>query len=427
MASQGDAMYQLCRELFPICRSITGDGFRQSLEILQRHISDLVIHEVPSGTRCFDWEVPEEWNIKDAYVLDSQGNKIIDFQESNLHVMGYSVPVDKHVSLEELQEHLYSIPEQPDAIPYVTSYYRKRWGFCLTESQRRKLKEGDYHVVIDSSLEEGHLNYGELVLPGNSDQEVFLSTYLCHPSMANNELSGPVVTTFIARWLGALKQRKYTYRIIVIPETIGSIVYLHKNFEIMKKNIVAGFNVTCIGDERKYSYLPSRAGDTLADKAAKHVLNYLAPGYETYSFLQRGSDERQYCSPGVDLPMCSIMRSKYGTYPEYHTSLDNLELVTADGLCGGYNALKTAIECIENNETYKCALLCEPQLGKRGLYPTVSSKDSGMQVRNMMNLIAYSDGKSSLLEVADMIGVPMWELFDIVKRLEQEKVLEVVS
>lgn len=428
MGDLGIDMHDLCKELFPICRSITGKGFRESLAILQRILPKLKIVDIPSGTMCFDWEVPLEWNINDAYIIDPKGNKIIDFKSSNLHVMGYSTPIDKMISLAELQEHLYSLPEQPDAIPYITSYYKERWGFCMTHKQRQSLEEGEYKVFIDSSLEKGVLNYGELIIPGETEQEIFLSSYLCHPSLANNELSGPVVTTFIAKWIEENLDNRYTYRIIIIPETIGSIAYLSKNLNEMKTNIVAGFNVTCIGDERAYSYLPSRIGNTLADKVVQHVLNYLHPEYITYSFLDRGSDERQYCSPGIDLPICSIMRSKYGRYPEYHTSLDDLNLVTPKGLYGGYEVLKKSIECLEMNDTFRATVLCEPQLGKRGLYPTMSTKTSvSEQVKNMMNLLVYSDGELSSLDIADIINVPLWELKTIINNLETAGILEKVN
>lgn len=427
MNKLADQMYALCRELFPICRSITGKGFRDSLAIINKHIPTLKLVEVPTGTKCFDWEVPREWNVRDAYVIDPEGNRMLDFKVSNLHLVGYSVPIDKTISFLELQEHLYSLPDQPEAIPYVTSYYNERWGFCISDNERKTLKEGKYKVFIDSELKDGGLTYGELIIPGENSEEIFLSTYLCHPSMANNELSGPVVTTFIAKWLAELKHRRYTYRIIFIPETIGSIVYLSRNLDIMKKNVIAGFNVTCIGDDRAYSYLPSRSENTLADRIALHVLHHMHPEFLRYTYLDRKGDEQQYCSPGVDLPVVSVMRSMYGTYPEYHTSLDDLNLVTPSGLLGGYEVLTRCIQCIDFNEKLQVTTLCVPQLGKRGLYPTLGTRTGPSTVKSRMNLIAYCDGKNSLLEVADKINVPMWDLLPEVDILKNHGLLKVVE
>ncbi len=428
MTDIGVDMHKLCEKLFPICRSITGEGFRESLRIIKNDLDlqGLNFFEVPTGTKCFDWEVPKEWNISDAYIIDPNGDKICDFKTSNLHVVGYSTPVDKELSLEELQKHLYSLPEQPDAIPYITSYYKERWGFCITQKERDNLHEGTYRVYIDSDLKDGSLTYGELIIPGETEEEIFLSSYLCHPSMANNELSGPVVTAFLAKWLLSLESRKYTYRIVIIPETIGSITYLSRNYKKMQEKIVAGFNISCVGDDRAYSYLPSRAGNTLSDEVAKHVLKYSHPQFVSYSFLDRGSDERQYCSGGIDLPVCSIMRTKYGCYPEYHTSLDDLSLVTPSGLFGAYEVLKKSIECLESNETLNKTVLCEPQLGKRGLYPTISTKETHSIVKNMMNFLAYCDGVDSNLEIAEKINVPLWELEEIISNLKDEGLLKVI-
>lgn len=412
----GHAMYQLLVELFPICRSITGDGLRETLRILRRHVP-LAVYEIPSGTKVFDWAVPKEWNIKDAYVVDSTGARIVDFRESNLHVVGYSIPVDTTVSLEELQEHLYSREDQPGAIPYVTSYYEERWGFCLTHERRKSLASADYRVVIDSELKDGFLTYGELIIPGDTVREVLLSTYVCHPSMAHNELSGPVVTTWLAQWI-ASKPRRYTYRIVFVPETIGSLTYLSRHLDDMKRNVVAGFNVTCVGDERAYSYVPSRNGSTLADKVALKILGDQHPDFIRYSFLDRGSDERQYCSPGIDLPVVSIMRSKYGEYPEYHTSLDNLALVSPAGLQGGFIVLRDCLELLERNRVYKATCLGEPQLGRRGLYPTLSTKEPPRQVSAMMDLLAYADGAHDLIDISNTIGVSVRELYPLVDTLE---------
>lgn len=419
----GLEMHGWARDLFPICRSLTGPGVRETLTYFNKILGGITIQSVPSGEQVFDWVVPEEWVIRDGYVCDEKNVKIIDFRNCNLHVVGYSEPVDQWLSLEELQHHLYSLPDLPDAIPYVTSYYKRRWGFCIAENQRRMLKPGRYHAVVDSTLAPGNLNYGELVLPGRSSKEVFLSTYVCHPSMANNELSGPVVTAAVARWLLSLADRKYTYRIVFLPETIGSIAYLSRHLEHLKSQVIAGFNVTCIGDDRCYSYLPSRNGNTLADRVALHVLAHISPDFKKYSYLDRGSDERQYCSPGVDLPIATIMRSKYHEYPEYHTSLDDLSLVTPSGLLGGFEALSKAIAAIECNAIPLATVLGEPQLGKRGLYPTLGTRDSEPSVKMMMDLIAYSDGAHSLLDIAEKIGTPIWNLVPTYRKLLEHGVL----
>lgn len=420
----GFQMHQWAKDLFPLCRSITGPGVRETLAYLKGLLPDIKICEANSGVQVFDWVIPDEWIIRDAFIADESGNRIVDFRRSNLHVVGYSEPVDCWLSLEELERNLYSLPDQPTAIPYVTSYYSRRWGFCLTHEQRLSLKPGNYRVVIDSELRPGVLNYAEIILPGRSEKEVFISTYVCHPSMANNEISGPVVTTALASWLSALSDRRYSYRIVFVPETIGSIVYLSRNLDILKRNVIAGFNVTCIGDDRCYSFLPSRAGNTLADQVACHVLKNIDPDFKRYTWLDRGSDERQYCSPGVDLPVATIMRSKYGEYPEYHTSLDDLSLVTPSGLLGGYQALQQAVAVIENNVFPKVKVFGEPQLGKRGLYPTLSTKDSTTRLRAMMDLISYSDGEHSLLQIAELVGQPVLELRKILDLLIDKGLVE---
>lgn len=418
-------MHQWAQDLWPIPRSLTGEGVRQTLSYLQNILPDLTIHAVPTGTQVFDWQVPEEWLIEEAYIENEQGERIVDFKNNNLHVLGYSVPVDVWLSLEELKTYLYTQPDQPNAIPYVTSYYTKRWGFCLTQEQLNSLSSGQYHAVIKSELKQGVLNYGELLIKGESEQEVFLSTYVCHPSMANNELSGPVVTTALVQWLQAQPKLKYSYRIVFITETIGSITYLSKNLEHLKQHVIAGFNITCVGDERCYSYLPSRNGETLSDLAAQHVLKHIDANYKTYSWLDRGSDERQYCAPGIDLPMATIMRSKYGEYPEYHTSLDDLNLVTQEGLQGGYEAIRQAIEIIEKNNKPQILVFGEPQLGKRGLYPTISQKGTGGSVRDMMNIISYCDGNQSTLEIAEKTHLSFWDVQAVIERLAQHNLIKI--
>jgi len=422
----GEKMHKWVADLFNINRSITGPGVRETLVFLSNLIKGLQIKNVPSGTKVFDWTVPDEWEIREAFIEDEYGNRIVDFKNNNLHIVGYSIAVDQYMELDELQKHLHSLPEQSDAIPYVTSYYSKSWGFCLTHNQRKLLESGKYRVYIDSTISPGVLNYGELIIPGDSKEEVLLSTYICHPSMANNELSGPVVTAALSQWLLSLKKRRYTYRIIFIPETIGSITYISKNLDYMKKNVIAGFVITCIGDNRAYSFLPSRKGGTLADRAALHCLKNSVKKFNEYSYLDRGSDERQYCSPGVDLPVCSIMRSKYDTYPEYHTSLDNLSFISPEGLKGGYDILKKTIQIIEVNDYFKNLFCCEPQLGKRGLYPNLSIKGSADDFKKLMNLLAYADGEIDLIDLANKINVDIIDLYPIVEKLIDSELIEKV-
>ncbi|MDE6167269.1 MAG: DUF4910 domain-containing protein, partial [Acetatifactor sp.] len=315
----------------------------------------------------------------------------------------------------------------PDAVPYVTSYYTPRYGFCMSERQRDSLPPGQYHMVIDSELFDGSLTYGELVIPGREDKEILISTYVCHPSMANNELSGPVLATALAKKVISQTDRKYTYRFLWIPETIGSITYLSRHLEHMKSHTIAGFVLSCVGDNRTYSYVPSRDGNTLADRAARNVLSFHYPEYICYSYLNRGSDERQYNAPGVDLPVCVVCRSKYGEYPEYHTSLDNMDFISPEGLQGMYDVYEAIFNTIEYNAFYRIKCLCEPQLGKRGMYPTVSKKDSYDTVKGMVDFIAYADGRRDLIDISNIIHVPAAHLIPIITKLKEADLLETVN
>ena len=425
MKDYGKIMYELAESMFPICRSITGNGFRKSLQMLKNIVPGIQIHEVPSGTQVFDWTVPKEWNIRDAYVKTKDGVKVIDFKKTNLHVLGYSVPVDKWVSRDELFEHLYTQPDQPDWIPYVTSYYKERWGFCVSENHKKTLNEDEYHVVIDSTLDEGSLTYGDLVIKGESDDEILLSTYLCHPSMANNELSGPVVQLELIKYIQSLPKRRYTYRFVFIPETIGSITYCSQHLEELKAHVKACFVLTCVGDNRDYSIIESRYADTLTDRVLRNVLRFHYPAYKTYSFLERGSDERQYGSPGVDLPVCGVCRSKYHVYPEYHTSADDMSLISPEGLNGTYEMMVKVINALEYNYHYVLSCFGEPQLGKRGLYPTISQKGSYNAVKATVDLLAYADGKNDLIGISDLIHQPVDVLIPIIDKMRANDLLRI--
>jgi aminopeptidase-like protein len=409
----GNLMYKWATDLFPINRSISGQGVRETLSYINHILPDLNLYNFSSGEQVFDWVIPDEWNVSCAYIEDEFGNNIIDFKNNNLHLIGYSESVNCWLTLEELNLHLHSLPDQPNAIPYITSYYKKKWGFCLTHIQRSSLKNVKYHVVIKSSFTKGKLDYGELIINGNSSKEILFSTYICHPSMANNELSGVVVTTALAKYISSLENKEYTYRFLFIPETIGSIAYLSRNWEIMKKVTIAGFVVTCVGDNQNYSFLPSRKGNTYADKIAKFALDNYTEKYIEYSFLQRGSDERQFCSPLIDLPVVSIMRSKYGTFPEYHTSLDNLDFISVSGLQGSYNIYSKIINIIEANKVYTPLIYCEPQLGKRGLYNISSNDDADI----IINLLAYIDGNTDLIDLSKNLKTDLFSSLDVVNEL----------
>jgi aminopeptidase-like protein len=422
-----DPMYDWACDLFPICRSLTGPGVRLTLDYLGELLPGLRRHDIASGSRAFDWTVPDEWTIRDAYIADESGRRLVDFQMCNLHVVGYSEPVDAWLSREELEPHLHSLPEMPDAIPYVTSYYARRWGFCLSDRQRRQLGPGRYHAKIDATLAPGRLDYADLVLPGDSTQEVLFSTYVCHPSMANNELSGPVVTTALARWLAGLPRRRYSYRFVFVPETLGSIVYLSRNLAQMKERTVAGFVVNCCGDRGPFSYLPTPRADTLADRVALHVLERSAPGFVRHSYRERGSDERQYCSAGAGLPVGSIMRSKYACYPEYHTSLDDLSLISQEELERTFAIYREVVTTLENNRIWRVTQPCEPQLGRHGLYPTTGGRIVPPEVVVLRDVLAYADGTEDILAIAERIGAPVAECIEIADKLHAAGLIEPVD
>ncbi len=396
----GHEMHRLITELYPICRSITGNGFRETLQRLNRHVP-LEIHEVPSGTPVFDWTIPKEWNIRDAYVKNGAGERVIDFQKSNLHVLNYSAPTRATMPLAELKRHLYSLPQHPDWIPYRTSYYAERWGFCLTHHQLLALKDDDYEICIDSTLQDGHLTYGEYYIRGQTADEVLFSCHVCHPSLANDNLSGVVLTTFLAKHIGQHPPR-YSYRFLFIPGTIGSITWLHRN-ESGVANIKHGLVITCVGDAGRSTYKKSRRGDAEIDRAVTHVLKHSGQPYEILEFSPYGYDERQYCSPGFDLPVGCFMRTPNGRYPEYHTSADNLDFVKPASLADSLAKCLATVSVLEGNRTYlNLHPKCEPQLGKRGLYDTMGGQtDSRNFEMALLWVLNLSDGTHSLLDIAE--------------------------
>jgi aminopeptidase-like protein len=413
-------MIALAKELWPINRSLTGEGVRETLAILSRELHDLEIGFFETGEICADWTIPMEWNVREAFVIDPSGNKICDWSVNNLHLVGYSTAVSQDMTLNELQSHLHSLENQPQAIPYVTSYYKENWGFSISHEARQKLEPGIYKVIIDTTLVPGKMNFGELLIKGETEREILFSTYICHPSLANNELSGPVLATELARFVGTL-DRHYSYRFLFIPETIGSIAYISRNMTKLKQNVLAGFVLTCVGDERTYSYVPSRKGGTVADKAVLEILNKKKIQFINYSWSDRGSDERQYCAPGVDLPVCSLMRSKYWEYPEYHTSLDTIgSVVTARGLQGTFDFYQSVIEHLENLRFPRVLTVGEPQLGRRGLYPNTSKKGVYSSVREMMDVISCMDGTASIQEISSMVGASRESVMDVISILQRE-------
>ena len=414
-------MLKWAKDLFPLCRSITGVGTQLSLKYFKKLNPEFKIIKFKTGKKIFDWIIPEEWNIKNAYFIDSKGRKYCEFKKNNLHVIGYSTPINKKIDKKILLKHIYTQKSQPNAIPYVTSYYKKRWGFCMSENQKSKLPSGKYRVFIDSNFKKGNLELIEAFIKGKKKDEIFFSSYICHPSMANNELSGPVLLNAILLYLkNKYKKPKYSYRFVLLPETIGSIAYLSKKIKTLKKNMICGFNLTCVGDERKYSYTSSRLGNTLSDDALLASL-IGCKNLKKYDFLDRTSDERQYCSPNIDLPLSTFSRSKY--YPEYHTDKDDFKVVTQKGLDDSLNVFKNIIDAFETSLYSKTLFYCEPNLGKRNLYPTISQKGNYNEVRLRMNLLAFCDGKTNIFQICNKINIPLKNVCDELKILKRNKIL----
>jgi aminopeptidase-like protein len=419
------ALQSLLERLFPLNRSLTGDGNRETLRILQETIPDLKVTEVPSGTPAFDWIVPKEWRVKCAYVETLEGERVIDFNSSNLHLVGYSKNFSGVISKDELLSHLHSIPELPNCIPYVTSYYDDYWGFCVTQQEIAKLDEEFYRVVVDTDHFDGSLSYGEIYLEGESTQEIVFSTYICHPSMANNELSGPILAAALAKNLKERHTRKFSYRFLFLPETIGAIYYLSRNLNLMKERTLAIYVLTCLGDNRSWSMINSQSGQTISDKLAEFALRDSGKKFVQYPFTERGSDERQFGSPLVNLPVATIMRSKFGTFPEYHTSMDNLDFVNGENLAESLTLLDYLVEIHEGNEVYVNVVSAEPWLAKRGL--ARKDKENRFQESNeklLMDFLAYADGNNSLVDIAQILKVSFREVSTVAKQLLQLELIK---
>jgi len=400
----GEDMHRVVAELYPICRSITGQGIRQTLRFIQSKIA-LEMVEVPTGTPVFDWTVPKEWDIRGAYIERRNGERVVDFNECNLHVVSYSVPVDVTISLRELKPHLFTLPHHPDWIPYRTSYYEKTWGFCLSHKQMLALQDDEYKVRIDSTLEDGHLTYGECYLPGRSSEEVLISCHVCHPSLANDNLSSLAVAVFLAQLLSG-EDLRYSYRFLFIPGTIGAVTWLARNRETTRR-IRHGLVLTCLGDSGAFHYKKSRRGDTEIDRAAAHVLRHYGKSSEVLEFSPYGYDERQYCSPGFNLPVGCLMRSVWGTFPEYHTSADNLDFVRPQALGESLGVCAEIVSLLENNRIYRNETpYCEPQLSRRNLYRSTGGEAVAEDILARLWVLNLSDGEHSLLDIAERSGMP---------------------
>lgn len=420
---KNNQMFNWAKDLFPICRSITGEGVRKTLNYCKKIHDEIKIKNFMSGEKVYDWVIPDEWNIKDAYVSKINGEKVIDFKENNLHLVSYSMPVNKIVSKNELLSHLHTREDLPDAIPYITSYYKRNWGFCTSENFKKTLNEKQYRVVIDSSFKKGQMDYGECLIPGKSKEEIVFSTYICHPSMANNELSGIVVALALIEKIKN-NNNYYSYRFLFLPETIGSIAYINKNLKNLKKNTICGFILTCLGNISNFSYMPTRTGNTYTDKIIQYCLSKYAKGYISYSFLERGSDERQFCSPLVDLPFASIMKSKYKEYKEYHTSLDNMNFLSSIALDESLNILLKCIYIIENNSYLMTNVFCEPMLSKRNLYPNFGGALKSKKTKLIKNVIAYSDGSLDLIDMSNLFKEEFDEIYNISNLLIEKKIIK---
>lgn len=415
-------MYSWMKDLFPYCRSITGKGIRDSLKYFEEINPELNRIKFKTGQKVFDWVIPREWNIRDAYIKHESGKIFAKFKDSNLNVVGYSKPINQKISKKELLKKIHTLKNQPNFTPYVTSYYNEDWGFCMSENEKKKLPNGSYRVFIDSELKKGTLELSHALIKGKKKKEIFFSSYLCHPSMANNELSGPVVLNKLMQFIKEnFKKTNFSYRFVLLPETIGSISYLSKFKNYLKKNVICGYNLTCLGDKGNFSFIKSRKENTIADIALKTSLQG-SKKFKEYSYLFRASDERQYCSPGIDLPLCSFSRSLH--FKEYHTNKDNLKIVSQKNLEESLEILKNIVTAFELGLYPQTRILCEPNMGRRGLYPLISKKNNQTkELKLRMDIISYSDGSKNIFEICNLLKLPLSKVLKELKNLQKNRII----
>ena len=421
----GEDAFKLATMLWPLNRSLVNSATSESLRAVTAGTDGkLIVHSFPSGSKVGDWQIPKAWEVRDAYILNRTGKRIVDWNKNNLHLMSYSAPINRVVGREELLAHIYSDPNTPEWIPYRTSYYHSDWGFCIAHKDLVEFVDEDYRVVIESSFDEGNLEVGELRFPGKSSSEIFFTTYICHPSMANNELSGPVVLNALARYLSQ-EDHYYSYTFLFLPETIGAIAYLSKELERLQKNVIAGYVVTCVGDDRAWGFIPSRTGKSLADKMALRILKRENLEFQEYSFLERGSDERQFCSPAVNLPFASVTRSKYGTYPEYHTSGDNLSIISPESLNDSIGFFIKLISAYEENRIPVAEKIGEPMYSKYGLRSSLGASTLSQFEANISNIVALSDGSLDSHELSSLLSISSDEISDLLDLLVSKNIIRI--
>lgn len=426
----GKQIFKLAQTLWPFNRSLAGNENRKTLKILKSINPKLKIIEYKSGDKVYDWKVPNEWNVKEAWIKDKKGNKIIDFKDNNLHLVNFSTSIKKKITKKKLLKNIHTIKKLPNAIPYITSYHKKNWGFCMKHEDLKRLKDKSYFINIESNFKKGSMSIGEIIIPGKSSKQILISTYICHPSMANNELSGPCLAIYLSKWIMS-KKRKYTYRFVFLPETIGSITYIEKNYKILKEKVISGLNVTCVGDNNNYSFLPSRKENGILDKIIQAILIKKKIKFKKYSWIYRGSDERQYCWPNTDLSISSLMRSKYREYREYHTSLDRLDsVVNSKGLQNSFDIYKEIIKSLETKDFPISTTFCEPMLSRINLYPKIgnASKVSKLKLKSklILNILSYCDGTKSTEEISNKCEIKFLYCKKILKFLKEKNLVRIL-